>query len=177
MKNGEPKNVKGPQKRECGKRAANTGRMLKKLRPSKTTRRNAGVSSHAAGLVHAAVPVMPQTDLLQRTFDFACRSIDLYRHLVKRGGAGRALARQFLNAATSVGANEEEAQAAASKVDFVAKQSIVLREARESQYWLRLFENCNLGDLQLIRPLRQEAGELVGIFTAIVKRSRGNESH
>ncbi len=80
---------------------------------------------------------MPQTDLLPRTFAFACRAIDLYRHLVKRGGPGRALAPQFLYAATSIGANEEEAQAAASRADFSAKQSIVLRERLlTSEFWI-----------------------------------------
>ncbi len=119
---------------------------------------------------------MAHTDLLERTFAFACRAVVLYRHLTKRPGAGRALARQFLDAATSIGANEEEAQAAASKVDFTAKQAIVLREAREACYWLRLFEQCELGDPEMIRSMRCEAGELVGIFTAIVKKARAGES-
>ncbi len=117
---------------------------------------------------------MPNIDLLQRTFTFACRAVELYRHLVRRGGPGAVLARQFLDAATSVGANEEEAQAASSKVDFTAKQTIVLREAREACYWLRLFEASHVCDVHLIEPLRQEANELVGILTAIVKAARAN---
>ncbi len=105
---------------------------------------------------------------------FACRSIDLYRQLMKRAGPGRVLAGQFLKASTSIGANEEEAQAATSHADFIAKQAIVLRESRESRYWLRLFEHCEIGDRTLVQPLGREAGELVAILTTIVKRARAN---
>jgi four helix bundle protein len=117
---------------------------------------------------------MPPTDLLKRTFTFACACVELYRHLMKRGGAGRALARQFLDAGTSIGANVEEAQAGASKADFVNKQTTALKEARESHYWLRLFEHCQLGDLSLITPMREESGELVAILTTIVAHAKSN---
>jgi four helix bundle protein len=119
---------------------------------------------------------MPPTDLLERTFAFACACVDLYRDLLKRGGAGRALAHQFLDAGTSVGANAEEAQAAASKADFTYKMSISLREAREARFWLRLFESCRLGDPALIAPLRIEVNELVAILTAIVRRARATSA-
>ncbi|MGE5357925.1 MAG: four helix bundle protein [Bacteroidales bacterium] len=117
---------------------------------------------------------MPQTDLLTRTFAFACQAVALYRQLVRGGGAGRVLARQFLNAATSLGANEEEAQAAGSHADFIAKQAIALREARESCYWLRLFEHTAIGSPQAIAPMRREAGELVAILSTVVKNARAN---
>ncbi len=119
---------------------------------------------------------MPPFDLLQRTFAFTCACVELYRHLVKRGGAGRALARQFLDAGNSIGANVEEAQAGASKADFINKQTTALKEARESHYWLRVFERCQLGDLALVTPMRQEAGELVAILTSIVARAKSNLS-
>jgi four helix bundle protein len=119
---------------------------------------------------------MPQTDLLDRTFEFACHAVTLYQQLIKRGGAGRALAKQFLDAATSVAANEEEAQAAASRADFLSKQTIVLRESRESHLWLRIFERASLGDADFVRSMRVEAGELVAILTTIVKKTRENDN-
>ncbi len=117
---------------------------------------------------------MPATDLLKRTFEFACASVEIYRHLVKQGGAGRALARQFLDAATSIGSNVEEAQSGVSKPDFINKQATALKEARETYYWLRVFERCKVGDVALVAPVRQEAGELVAILTTIVARARSN---
>ncbi|WP_291093681.1 four helix bundle protein [Empedobacter sp. UBA6745] len=47
---------------------------------------------------------------------------------------------QLVKAATSIGANYEEAQAGSSKADFINKVDISLKEARESNYWLRLIE-------------------------------------
>ncbi len=117
---------------------------------------------------------MPPYDLRQRTFEFACQAIALYSHVMKRGGAGRALARQFLDAATSIGANVEEAQDGASKPDFINKQTTALKEARESHYWLRLFERCTLADAALIVPMRKEAGELVAILRTIVINAKRN---
>ncbi len=129
------------------------------------------------GTVPAGPYRMAPFDLPQRTFEFACASVDLHRHLVKRGGAARQLAGQFLDAATSVGANVEEGEAGYSKPDFIHKRTTALKEARESQYWLRVFERCHLGDLTLVTPLRKEAGELVAILTAIVKNAKRNPEH
>ena len=44
----------------------------------------------------------------------------------------------YFKSATSVGANYEEAQGAASMADFACKLRIALKELRESNYWLRL---------------------------------------
>jgi four helix bundle protein len=48
------------------------------------------------------------------------------------------IARQFMRAATSIGANLAAAQEAQSYADFIDKASIALKEARETDYWLRL---------------------------------------
>ncbi len=44
-----------------------------------------------------------------------------------------------LRSGTSIGANLEEAQAGQSRADFISKNAIALKEARETHYWLRLF--------------------------------------
>ena len=77
-------------------------------------------------------------DIRQRTFEFAVRIINLCYELDKRPGVSRNVSRQLLNAGTSVGANAEGTQAAQSKADFINKNSIALKEARETHYWLRL---------------------------------------
>ncbi len=117
---------------------------------------------------------MPEPDIRKRTFEFSCACISLHKHLVRRGGPARALARQSLDAGTSVGANLEEAHAAASKIDFISKTTIALREAREAFYWLRLFDRCELGDARLVKPMCQEANEIVAILTTIVKNAKSN---
>jgi four helix bundle protein len=119
-------------------------------------------------------PRKPVHEIKARAFEFACRIVRLHQFLVKQGGTTRSLAGQILRAGTSVGANLEEAHAAQSKSDFVARTSIVLKEVRESHYWLRLLIACELAPAGRLAPLVGEANELVSIMTAIVKKARSS---
>jgi len=112
---------------------------------------------------------MPPEDLAIRTFKFACDVYDYCADLVPRRGLPCRLAYQLFDAAGSVGANRAEAKSAYSRKDFKAKNSICLRESRESRFWLRLAEAKNLGRRAERQRLLQESTELVAIFTAIVK--------
>ena len=56
----------------------------------------------------------------------------------KHSGVSRTIIGRLLDASTSIGANLEEAIAAQSKADFIHKNAIALKEARESTYWIRL---------------------------------------
>ena len=77
-------------------------------------------------------------EIKERTFDFATRIVRLCRALEEMSGAPRTLANQLLRSGTSIGANVEEAHGSHSKPDFIAKMSIATKEARETNYWLRL---------------------------------------
>jgi len=48
------------------------------------------------------------------------------------------ISKQLLRAGTSIGANVNEAIEAQSKADFIHKLSIALKEARETEYWIKL---------------------------------------
>ena len=109
----------------------------------------------------------------ERAFGFSCRVVRLCRHL-ERSSVGRHLGAQLLRSGTSVGANLEEAQAGQSKRDFIAKVSIALKEARETLYWLRLLEACEVVAADRLAPLRTEADELVSILTTILRRARAS---
>ena len=82
-------------------------------------------------------------DIRERTFDFALRIIKLCQQLEEEGGVSRTLGWQLLRSGTSIGANVEEAQAGQSKLDFISKNAIALKEARETIYWLRLVVASN----------------------------------
>ena len=112
------------------------------------------------------------SDLGERTFSFACEIVRYSRALAKEPGIVRNAAWQLADAATSAAANYQEAKAAYSRRDFAAKNSIVLKELRESHLWLRIIIACQLGTLADAERLRQEANELVSIFTAGMKRLR-----
>ena len=109
-------------------------------------------------------------DLRERAFRFACDVIALTDSIHARGPSARDLARQLMRAATSVGANLEEADAAQSHADFISKCTISLKEARESHYWLRLLHATRKADDA--EPLLRECNELVAILTTIVRKAK-----
>ncbi len=117
------------------------------------------------------IPIPPRRgqNLELRTFRFAREVVRLCRNLEKCFTLRR-VAWQLLRSATSIGANYTESQAASSRRDFAMRQKFALREAREAFYWLRLIAASFPEHEQSIRPLEQEAHELVCIFTASVKR-------
>ena len=77
---------------------------------------------------------------------------------------------QLAKSSTSSGANYEEAQAASSKADFSHKMKIVLREMRESNYWLRICLCSNFGDNEINRYLIEESSELKNILGSICSK-------
>lgn len=102
-------------------------------------------------------------DLSERLLEFGANTIKLTTKL-QRTAAGRHIANQLMRAVTSAGANYQEACAAESRADFVHKMQIVLKELRESHYWLKLLDRVGVApDLQL-PSLLIEADELVKIF-------------
>ena len=68
--------------------------------------------------------------------------------------------------------NAEEAKAAFSRRDFACRSSVVLREARESRFWLRVIAANKLPPEETIEPLLAEVNELVGIYTATVRKAK-----
>ncbi len=84
------------------------------------------------------------------------------------------LSKQLLRSGTSLGANVEEASAAQSRNDFLAKMSIASKEARETKYWLRLLQESKIVDIDATSQLT-DIDELIRILTSIVKTTRLKE--
>ena len=80
----------------------------------------------------------PKKDLKERSFEFAKRIVLLCQKLEQSAGIARTISSQLLRSGTSIGANIEEAHGSQSKADFTAKMYISCKEARETNYWLRL---------------------------------------
>jgi four helix bundle protein len=108
-----------------------------------------------------------------RSLQYALRAVRLYQHLQKqKDGAGWIIGKQYLRAATSVGANIEEAQAGESRGDFIHKLGIARKETRESLYWLNLLEKSELVTPRRIAPLMKETKEMLNVITAIILKTR-----
>ena len=94
-----------------------------------------------------------------RTFQFAVRIVKLCQHLEESGGVARTIGKQLLRSGTSIGANVQEGQAGQSKADFISKNYIALKEARETLYWLKLLAATDILPESRLTPIAQEAEE------------------
>ncbi len=111
-------------------------------------------------------------DIGERTFNFAVRIVKLCQRLDQKPGVSRTLANQLLRSGTSIGANIQEAQAGQSKADFISKNAIALKEARESHYWLKLLAATDILSEDKLKPLYIEADELIRIISKIIVTSK-----
>jgi len=108
-------------------------------------------------------------DIGARSLAYAVRAIKVYRALVRqRDSAARIIGKQYLRAATSIGANVEEAQSAESRADFIHKYGIAQKEAKESLYWLRLMCEAAVMPGERLKPMMRETEEIYAIITAII---------
>lgn len=82
------------------------------------------------------------------------------------------LSKQLLKSGTSIGANVEEAIQAESKADFIHKLSISLKEAHETDYWLRLIKDSGHDILVRTPILRESLDGIISILTVIIKNSK-----
>jgi len=115
--------------------------------------------------------VMTKKELEKRTKEFALRMIRFVSNLPKNKVTD-VLGYQLLKAGTSVGANYREANRAESHNDFIHKIGIVEKESSESEYWLELFDEAEIGDQDERHWLLNEVGEFVKIFTSIGKTAK-----
>jgi four helix bundle protein len=129
---------------------------------------------NAAGTVCAVwspMSVRPD-DIDERVFRFACDVIEYARTIQWEPGVHKIID-QLVDAAGSTGANRHEA-AAGSPKEFIRFNTIALREARESHFWLRLCEAKKLGSATLCMPLVSEADQIKRILGAIIVRRKAS---
>jgi four helix bundle protein len=112
-------------------------------------------------------------DFADRTFAFACEIVNFYTAVMRLPRFPYGIARQVLDAGTSIGANIEESRAPASRRDLTNKFVVALKEARETKFWLRLIRATNLAPSVASDSLLQESVELVAILTTSVRNLRG----
>ncbi len=108
---------------------------------------------------------MNRDELKERTKEFALRVMRLVDALPKSTN-GRALAGQLVRSGTSVAANYRAACRGRSRAEFIAKIGVVEEEADETALWLELIIADELLSDIKVRPLLDEANELVAIMAA-----------
>jgi len=95
---------------------------------------------------------------------------------VPRGPEARIISRQLLRSATSVAANYRAVCRARSTADFTSKLGVVLEEADETLFWLELLVDAGIAQRGQISVPIDEANQLVSIFVASLRTSKGLKS-
>jgi len=109
-------------------------------------------------------------DIRDRTFLFAVDVIRWVRTLPKDLGT-QVAARQLVRAATSIGANVEEADGADTAKDKVYKWALSRKEAREARYWIRVIVATTSASSQS-HALAQESTELISILSTLISKNK-----
>ena len=113
-------------------------------------------------------------NLRVRGFNFTVDVVKLCRAHLVHDPIIRRLAYQLVDAAGSVGANLEESGGGQTKPDFITKQSIALKEALESRFWLRVVSAAYPQAASPIQPHLGESDELVAMITASILTAKSN---
>ena len=97
------------------------------------------------------------------------RTVNVYKHL---SGEKKefVLSKQLLRSGTSIGANVSEAQQAQSRADFISKLNIALKQASETEYWIRLLQATDYLTQREADSLLADCTELEKLLVSIVKK-------
>lgn len=106
--------------------------------------------------------------LLDKVLLFAARIIKLSKYLVKEQKE-TVISKQIVRSATSIGANANEAIYAVSKADFISKMQISLKEAAETEYWLRLLAKAGYITKNEEESLLKDCVEIKKILVSTLK--------
>ena len=107
----------------------------------------------------------------EKSFNFAIRIIKLCRYLRERK-TEYVLVNQLLRSGTSIGANVSEGQQAQSKPDFINKMNIALKEAYETNYWLKLLCAAEALNTKEYESIAVDCSELERLLIAIIKKAK-----
>ena len=104
----------------------------------------------------------------EKSFEFSVRIVNLAKYL-RHDQKEYTLSKQILRCGTSIGANVAEAQRGQSTADFAAKMTIALKEANETQYWLRLLYRTEYISEKQYKSMENDLEEILCLLTTICK--------
>ena len=107
----------------------------------------------------------------EKSFCFAIELVELYK-CITHTEKEFIMSKQLLRSGTSIGANIAEAQQAQSRADFISKLSIALKEACETDYWLRLLHATDYINDASYSSYINNCREIEKMLTAIIKSTK-----
>lgn len=108
-------------------------------------------------------------DIHERIFNFVINVINFINELPKNP-TNLILVNQITRSVTSMGANDQEADGASTKKDFIHCFTTVRKEAKETVFWLRVIERTN--QVSITMSLVKEGNEIIAIVSSIILKSQ-----
>jgi four helix bundle protein len=118
---------------------------------------------------------MNEQEMKNRTKKLSYRAIDLATAL-PNNKLGRIVSSQLLRACTSVPSNYRAACRSKSDADFIYKLSVVEEETDECMFWMEMIMDQKLQPTRLVKPLYEEADEILSMIVASIKTKRAKSS-
>lgn len=84
------------------------------------------------------------------------------------------LFKQLLRSSTAIGALVAESKFAESKLDFIHKLKIALKEANESLYWIELLFATAYLNKKEYESIAKDNNEIIKILISIIKTTKDN---
>ena len=112
--------------------------------------------------------------LIDKSVAFAVRIVKLHQYLIKNKKES-IISKQIVRSGTSIGANINEANYGQSKADFISKLHIALKEAAETEYWLKVLTQSEYLSAEMGDSLLHDCMELKKILIASINTAKTNQ--
>ena len=113
--------------------------------------------------------------LIDKSVAFAVRIVKLHQYLIKNKKES-IISKQIVRSGTSIGANINEANYGQSKADFISKLHIALKEAAETEYWLKVLTQSDYLSTEMGDSLLHDCMELKRILIASINTAKANNA-
>ena len=111
------------------------------------------------------------TILEEKSYLLALRIVKL-SHYLKKTHSEYVLSKQILRSGTSIGALIRESRYAQSRADFLYKQTIALKEANETEYWLHLLKETDYLSEKMFQSISGDTTEVLKMLVASTKKTK-----
>jgi four helix bundle protein len=120
------------------------------------------------------MPFIENSDnpIVDLSFNFGVRIVKFYKYLNDK--QVYVLSKQLLRCGTSIGANVHESIHAQSRADFISKMNIALKEADETDYWLRLLKEAEIIEEKEFISLQKDVKQIIGTLVKIIKNTKSS---
>ena len=110
-------------------------------------------------------------DIHQRIYKFVIKVLNQVKKLPYTP-ENKVIRHQIAKSVTSMGANDQEADGSTSAKDFINKYSIVRKESKETDYWLRIIKDINPDLEKTSVELLKELDEIIKIISKIIYNTK-----